>query len=115
MIRGRLLQVASVWRLITTRCARRGWHLAPTLQHLSIFAFTYSGHYKRSQSELEDAVELGDPRALQGLLAEHPYQVEGLLRLSEYLMLAGQLELSSEHNERCLYACEQYCINVPAA
>ena len=114
--RGRLIKPRDTWPPLTGGLGMEIDHDAVRSSRLALganapipqhFAFTYSGHYKRSQSELEDAVELGDPRALQGLLAEHPYQVEGLLRLSEYLMLAGQLELSSEHNERCLYACEQ--------
>ena len=51
-------------------------------------------------ANLEDAVEMGDPRALQQLCARHPYQADALLRLAGYLELAGQLEAASEHAER---------------
>ena len=71
------------------------------------FVFTHSSAYRQSQRELDDAVESGDPNALQHVTARHPFQVDGLLRLSEYYALAGQLELSAEHVERALYACEQ--------
>jgi hypothetical protein len=71
------------------------------------FTFTLSGAYRRSQRDLEEAVDIGDPRALQHICAEHPYQADALLRLSDYLALAGQLEAAREHAERALYACEQ--------
>lgn len=71
------------------------------------FAFGYSAAYRQHQRDLEDAVEVGDPRALQAIVQSAPYHAEANLRLGEYLALTGQLEAASEHAERALYACEQ--------
>ena len=71
------------------------------------FVFTHSSTYRQSQSALTEIVEMGDPRALQEFVAAHPWQVDGLLRLSDYLAMIGQHELAAEHSERALYAMEQ--------
>jgi hypothetical protein len=77
---------------------------APAAQR---FVFTHSAAYRTAQRDLDEAVEVGDPRALQAIVQYHPYQVEALLRLSDYCALAGQREQSTELCERALYACEQ--------
>ena len=71
------------------------------------FVFTHSSAYRRSQRELDDAVEVGNPALLQELVQRHPCQVDALLRLGEFCGKTGQLELAAELTERALYYCEQ--------
>lgn len=64
--------------------------------HGSWFVFTYSSAYRHSERQLQAAVETADPGQLQRVLQQWPYQVDALLRLSDYTMRTGQHELSSE-------------------
>ncbi|KAL3921890.1 MAG: hypothetical protein SGPRY_004746 [Prymnesium sp.] len=72
--------------------------------HGSWFVFTYSSAYRHSERELQAAVETADPGQLQRVLQQWPYQVDALLRLSDYTMRTGQHELSSELIEKALFA-----------
>ena len=70
------------------------------------FAFTQSAAYRLTQLEVDAAVNTADPNVLQRLLGAYPYQLDALLRLSDYCSRTGQHERSAELVERALYACE---------
>ena len=70
------------------------------------FVFSMTRAYRESQLEMEMAVTMGDPNALQRILAAAPYNVDGLVRLADYCMYTGQNELASECISKALFACE---------
>lgn len=70
------------------------------------FTFVWSESYQIVHQAYLSCVQSGNPQTLALLVQQHPFHVEALFQLSEYLKSTGDLKNAGELVERILYTCE---------
>ncbi|KAF3439762.1 hypothetical protein FNV43_RR18040 [Rhamnella rubrinervis] len=77
--------------------ARDGYHY---------FRYVHSLSYSQAQSAFEAAKAIHDLNAIASILVHHPYHLDSLITMAEYLKFVGEHQMSADAISKCLYALE---------
>ncbi|XP_061340890.1 uncharacterized protein LOC133287331 isoform X2 [Gastrolobium bilobum] len=70
------------------------------------FRYTHSSSYSQTQSAFEAAKAISDINGIARVLQYHPYHLDSLLTMAEYLKVVGEQQMSADALAKCLYALE---------
>ncbi|KAL6963547.1 hypothetical protein U1Q18_034558 [Sarracenia purpurea var. burkii] len=68
------------------------------------FKYVHSSSYSQAQRAFEAAKH--DLNGIANILLRHPYHLDSLMTMAEYLQLSGEHQMSADAISKCLYALE---------
>lgn len=68
--------------------------------------YVHSSSYSQAQSAFEAAKAIHDLNGIASILMYHPYHLDSLLTMAEYLKFVGEHQMSADAISKCLYALE---------
>ncbi|KAI4378852.1 hypothetical protein MLD38_016276 [Melastoma candidum] len=76
----------------------------------SYFRYMQSSSYLKAQDAFEAFKASHDLNGIASILLDHPYHLDSLLTIAEYLNVVGEHQMSVDTVSKCLYALECVCM-----